>query len=71
MSFRVATLSNSVPRLSVTRARLCINIVTLSISFHRRSFSVALLVATLSIRFLSYTLSVYQCSLVFIDCLLV
>ena len=41
LSIREATLSNSVPRLSISVARMCINIATLSISFHRRSVCVA------------------------------
>ena len=37
LSISVATMSNSVPRLSISEARFCINIATLSFSFHRRS----------------------------------
>ena len=43
LSIRVATLSNSVPRLSISVARLSIRVATLSNSVPRLSISVATL----------------------------
>ena len=69
LSISVATLSNSVPRLSISVARLSIRVATLSNSVPRLSVSVTRLfinVATLS----SYgLLEKLHCLLVFIDCL--
>ena len=60
MSISVATLSNSVPRLSIIVARLSTSVATLSYSVPRLSISVARL-----------SISVATLSKVFLDCLLV